>query len=122
MPVLSSQDMLTFRGLVETLAFHDTYALKRDTSTPDSAGGWTTVEATVESGGCDVRAGLSQPDEREVAGRVQAAAPYVITLPYATSATGSDRLLVAGRTFEIIDVLKDGFLGVDARAVCEEVS
>lgn len=122
MPVLSAADMTTFRGLVETLAFHDSYALKRDTSTSDSAGGTTTVEATVESGGCDVTAGLSRPDEREVAGRVQASAPYVITLPYATSATASDRLLVGGRTFEVIDVLKDGFLGTDARAVCQEVS
>jgi head-tail adaptor len=121
MPVLSAADMATFRALTQDLAFHDTYALQRDTNTPDDAGGWTTVEATVESGPCDVAMGLSRPDERAVADRARAIAPYVITLPYATSATASDRILVAGRTFEIVDVLKDGFLGVDARAVCEEV-
>lgn len=120
MPVLTASDMATFRGLVQDLSFHDSYALVRDTATSDDAGGTTVVEATVESGGCDLTAGLTRPDERDVAARTQAATPYVITLPYATAAVASDRLVVAGRTFEILGVLKDGFLGTDARAVCEE--
>lgn len=120
MPVLSSTDMTTFRGLVEGLSFHDAYALVRDTATSDSEGGTTVIEATVEAGGCDLRAGLTRPDERAVADQTQATTPYVITLPYATSAVATDRLMVAGRTFEILGVLKDGFLGTDARAVCEE--
>lgn len=120
MPVLTSGDMATFRGLVETLAFHDTYTLQRDTNTPDDAGGWTAAEDVAESGPCDVTTGVARPDERAVAARVQATAVYVISLPYDTIATASDRILVAGRTFEIIDVLRDGFLGTDARAICEE--
>lgn len=120
MPVLSSADMATFRALTEDLAYHDTYVLKHDVNTPDDAGGWTTVEQDDEGGPCDVTTGVARPDERAVAARVQATAVYVISLPYATNATASDRLLIAGRTFEIIDVLRDGFLGTDARAICEE--
>lgn len=122
MPVLSSQDMLTFRALVEGLSFHDTYTLQRDTATSGGEGGSDTSEATQESGGCDLTAGLTRPDEREVAARVQATTPYVVTLPYASSARASDRLVIGGRTFEILGVLKDGFLGTDVRAVCEERS
>lgn len=122
MPVLSSQDMAAFRALEQELAFHDAYALKRDTATGDNEGGSTAVEATVETGACDLAAGGQRPDERAVADRVQATAPYVVTLPYATVATASDRLVIGGRTLEIIDVLRDGFLGTSVRAVCEERS
>lgn len=119
--VLTADEVLEFRGLVESLAFHDTYALKQDTRTPDNEGGWTTVEATVESGACELTAGLSKPDERALAGdRITSTTPYVVSLPYATVADASDRLVIGGRTFEIIGVLKDGFLGMEARAVCEE--
>jgi hypothetical protein len=122
MPVLSSADMAEFRALDEELGMPDTYALIEDIATDDGEGGETTTESVIEAGPCDLTAGMRRPDEMAVASRVQATALYTITLPYATLAAPKHRLAIGGRTFEIIDVLRDGYFGVDARAVCQEIT
>lgn len=120
MGVISAATIAKLRTVTETVGFHDTYVLKHDVNTPDDAGGWTTVVQDAEGGACDVVTGIARPDERAMGGRIQATAVYTISLPYITHATASDRIVVGTRTFEIIDVLKDGFLGTEARAICEE--
>jgi hypothetical protein len=121
MPVLSAAEMLGFRALTEELAFADSYELIGTTSTADDAGGSSSVEGVIEAGPCSVTAGLAQPDERAAGDRLTSAAPYTIELPYATQATARHVLIADGRRFEIIDVLRDGYYGTNARAVCQEV-
>lgn len=121
MVVLSAAEMAGFRALTVELAFADTYELIGVTgTTPDDGGGYTETTGVVESGTCSVVAGLSQPDERVMGDRLTNSAPYTIELPYTTQANGSHTIQSGGRTFAIIDVLRDGYYGTSARAVCEE--
>jgi len=122
MAVLSPSDMAAFRALTEELEFADSYQLLGVTATtPDDAGGYEATTGVVEAGPCAVTAGMSQPDEAVVGSRIATTAPYTIELPYATQATGRHMILADGRTFQIIDVLRDGYFGTNARAICEEV-
>lgn len=99
----------------------DSYQIVRGVNTPDDAGGWTTVEGVVESGTCILTAGATRPDERVVADRAQSAAPYVLrNLPHSTILTASDTVVVGGRTFQVLGVLKAEAVNVAVTAVCEE--
>ena len=122
MAVLNVAEMADLRATTEELAFADPYDLIGAIATvPDDAGGYEETTGVIESGMCAVTAGLSQPDERAVGDRIATRAPYTIELPYATLADGSHTIASGGRTFQIIAVLRDGYYGTSARAVCQEV-
>lgn len=120
--VLSDAEILEFRGLVEELAMPDTFAIKRDTSTSDSAGGFTTSEATVASGDCRLRAQGLTRGEQAIADRLGWVVAYAVDLPVATSVTASDRLLINGsRTMEVGGVVDAGEWAMTKVAVCQEI-
>jgi hypothetical protein len=99
----------------------DTYAVVRTLSTSDSAGGGTDTPGVVESGGCVLTAGATRPDERAIADRAQSSSPYVLrNLPWNTILTARDTVVVSGRTFEVLGVLRTGAVNVAVTAVCEE--
>lgn len=123
MSAIDAATIAALRGVTATLSFPDTYELLATTTTPDTAGGSTETEGVIESGTCSLTAGGTSPDERAIATRQGAQAPYVIELRYDTAATGRHRIRVNGaRTFEIVGVLKDGMWGISAELVCEERS
>lgn len=99
----------------------DTYDVIRPARTPDDAGGWTETPGVVESGGCVLTAGATRPDERAIAERSQSASPYVIrNIRHDTILKASDTVKIAGRTFEILGVLRAEGANVAVTAVAEE--
>jgi hypothetical protein len=99
----------------------DSYTVVRATSTSDSAGGASTTTSVVEAGTCVLTAGATRPDERAVADRAQSSAPYVIrNLPYNTVLRATDTVVIGGRTFEILGVLRAEAVNVAVTAVAEE--
>lgn len=58
--------------------------------------------------------------EREAASRLGWTAAYAVDLPYDTIAQPHHRLRIAGRTFEIGAVVRDGEWGLLATAICAE--
>jgi len=121
--IFSPAEMAGFRALPAALgALADSYAIRRDTVTADSEGGQTTTMATVEAGSCLLTTGAVRPEERRLAERAGATAPFVVKLPYDTGLRPSDVLVVNDRTLEILGVLRGGALGVVVTAICEERS
>lgn len=119
--VLSDAEVLEFRGLVESLAMPDSYAIVRDTATVDSGGGSTTTEHTVGVGDCRVRA-LSGGAERAVADRLGWSMAYAVDLPYDAMLTPADRLLVNGtRVMEVGGIVDIGQWSMVRTAVAQEV-
>ncbi len=122
MGIMSSAEIAAFRALEARLLYHDTYAVVRATAVSDGAGGTTTTEATVESGGCDLTAIPRLPREAAEGGRLVSDTNYYVTLSAASIVTASDRLVINGaRTFEVVGIDRDGFLAIDTRAVCREI-
>lgn len=122
MSALAAADIAGFRALAEELALPDAYTLLRATASSDGMGGQSVTTATVEGGMGLLMPGATRPEERAIADRLGYQAPYIAILPFATLATPSDRLTIAGRTLEIGGVFKGGEWGVLARLVCEERS
>lgn len=119
--VLSDSEILEFRSLVENLAMPDTFAIVRDMSVSDSAGGYTTTETTVAAGDCRLRAQNLQPSERAVADRLGWSVSMAVDLPYDVTVTPSDRLVVNGRTLEIGGVVDAGTWAMTRVAIVREV-
>lgn len=118
---LTAADVAEFRPLLG-LGWLDDYEVRRETATPDGAGGTTTTVATAETSRGALRRGGLRGDEQEVAARLGWTSHYALDLPYDTTLTRADRVLVnATRTFEVGDVLRDGRLGLYATAVLREV-
>lgn len=116
------------RSKVPGIAFPDSYELLVVTpGTPASdTRGNRTAAATptvVETGRCLLKAGGLQPQERAIADKVRAIAPYAMLLPYATVAAATHQVRVnTTRTFEVAGVLKTAGFGALATAVCQEIT
>lgn len=120
--VLTDSEILEFRGLVEELGMPDSFAVLRDTATYDTGGGSTTTATTVGVGDCRVRA-LTTGAERAIAERLDWSMAYAVDLPYTTSLTPSDRLLInSERTLEIGVIVDIGEWSMVRTAICQEMS
>lgn len=99
----------------------DTYDIRRAVATSDGAGGSTEVVSTVESGGCLLTAGARQPTEQAIVDQAGSTVPYIVrNIRHDTVLTAKDELLIAGRTFLVLGVLKNEAARVGVTAVCEE--
>lgn len=98
----------------------ETVYVQRLTRVSDGAGGWSEVWNTVAT--TKGRIGLAnwQPNEAEIAGRVQNRQKYVVTLPADTELTEQDRLQINGRQFEIIGIARRSEMTA-LRVTCVEV-
>lgn len=127
MTLLSPVDIASLRAVAE-LPFQDAYTLMRKPATAvvDSRGNRRNATGAdfeaVETGLCRLRMQGLQPSERIVADRLGWSAPYAIDLPVTADAVPDDQLVVAGRTFHIGGVVREGELAMLATAVCEERS
>ena len=99
----------------------DAYTVVRTVNADDGEGGGTPTEGVVEAGSCNLTAGATRPEERAVADQAQSTAPYVLrNLPWNTILAASDTVQVAGRTFEVLGVLRTEAANVAVTAVVEE--
>lgn len=111
------------RPLHDDLALPDTCDIQTQVTVKDSRGNvvgeeWQT-QATVR---CALE--VSGISGREyVAGSVEATdLPYIVTFPYDTDVSGANRLMIAGRTFEVEDVRQGEGFEVATTAACREVT
>lgn len=93
-------DMAPFRQLLADLGMPDTFELQRDSTTPDNAGGFTTITRTIAAGRCYIRS-AGGGIEQETAARLGITAPKVVTLPVEVDVAGGDRLVVKGESYEV---------------------
>lgn len=99
----------------------DAYEVLAVAATGDEAGGWTEAESVVEAGTCILVAGNLRPEERVIAERQGAVAPYALrALPWDTTLTERRIVRVAGRRFEVLGVLRAEAANAAATAICEE--
>lgn len=99
----------------------DTYEVRRTRVVDDGEGGETPTTTTVESGGCVLTAGAIRPDERAIADAAGSTVPYTVrNLPHNTILTAEDELLINGRTFQVLGVLRAEATNVAVTAVCQE--
>jgi hypothetical protein len=97
---VSAADIAEYRQLYVDLGMPDTFALERDTTTPDDAGGSTVTSSTVATGVCRLRS-VGGGVEQETAARLGITEPKVVTLPVDVAVQGGDRLVVNGATYEV---------------------
>lgn len=120
MSAVSPAEIADLRALARDLGMPDSYQIERTTLTGDNAGGSTEATAIVETGPCRLDASALRPDERIVGARAGGDINYIATLPYDTTLTNGDVLLVNGRRFEVEGVAKPGKLGIVTTAVLRE--
>jgi len=104
----------------QAAALPDTCTISRRTLVSDGAGGYTETWTTAASG-VACRLAVAQAAERILADRVVHEGGFVVTLPYGTSVTSKDRIVVGARTFEVAGVAS-GSWETAVRATCSEVT
>lgn len=104
-------------------AFHaDTYAIVRAVQTRDDEGGYTTVDATVETGRCSLAVSQRMGGERISGGTVIPGSLYTAELPIESIVTETDRLGFSGRIFSVSDAKRGGSLDLFTVVELEERS
>jgi hypothetical protein len=89
--------------------------------TPDGAGGYTETPNVVGTHGCVLTAGATRPSEAAEAERLGATVPYFVrNLPFDATILATDELVIGGRTFRVLGVLRAEAVNVAQTAVCEE--
>ena len=117
--MLSAADMTAMKATLDA-SLPDTVTVYRVTRTSDGAGGfsdaWTAAGSAVA---CRISpAGTGR--ELAIAHRLEAAAPWVLTLPAVTDVTTKDQLRTSSRTFEVVAVLAARSWEISRRVICEE--
>lgn len=108
------------RPTFERLMFVDPYRVERPTEVEDGRGGRTTTWVAVESGKGLLQRGGLRGETNAVAERLGWSSHYDIDLPTATTATAKDRIVIAGRTFVVGELVKADAIELKATAVAQE--
>lgn len=103
-------------------AFHaDHYDIERVVRVPDGSGGWTNEPGIAESGRCSLDVTQGRGSEAVAgSGVVTSIATYTAELPYESTLAASDALIINGRPFHVIDVKRDGEMGLFTIATLED--
>lgn len=119
--MLATTDLTAMKATLDA-SLPDTATVYRLTRTSDGAGGYTEAwTATGSAVACRISpAGTGA--EREVAARLAAVAPWVLTLPAATDVTAKDKMVAGGRTFQVLAVLAARSWEISRRVICQEVT
>lgn len=103
-----SEDEIAAMRATATASLPETIEVQRPTRVPDGAGGETLTYGNVAT--CPARlAPAGGEDEREFAGRVAGRSLWRITLPAEADVRLDDRVVVVGRTFEVLGVRARSF-------------
>jgi head-tail adaptor len=120
--VLSAAELAAMRSTAGD-ALPGTAVLHRSTQSTDALGGRTDLWAAYGTVTCRVSPSTSMSDGEEIyGGEWHNAMPYIITLPYGTDVTSSDRVVANGQTFEVLAEDTDRDWGLSTRLTCRLVS
>lgn len=111
------------RGKLMEATFPDTYVIRRVTQVDDGYGGYTDVVTDVEPGGrCMLQiAGMSGgPNENGTI--VLTRSPMTAKLPYTSTITDDDTIVINNRAMNVLDVRRGGEWGLFTEVDVEEVS
>ena len=119
--MLTTREVLRLRANIKT-ALPDTAAIVRDTLASDGQGGYTvTTAGTIATVSCRVASMGSSSWERQFADRIGTSANYILTMPHGTDVTAKDRIVVSGRTFEVVGLAPRVAWSLAVRVVATEV-
>lgn len=99
--------------------FTDTCTIQSDTEASDNAGGMAVTSASGASSPCLLRP-LSGGAEQVVAERLGWSEAYAIDLPVAVAVSTDQRLVIAGRTFEIGSIAHGGAMSLIQTVIAQE--
>lgn len=119
--MLSAADMTAMKATLDA-SLPDTATVYRVTRTSDGAGGSTDAWAAVGSAVACRISPVTRGAELTIANRLEAVAPWVLTLPAATDVITKDQLRTSLRTFEVIAVLAARSWEISRRVICEETA
>lgn len=101
--------------------FHaDRYELVEYQAVDDGYGGSTTGPVTVESGRCSLDMANTQGGETVQSDIGLAESSYTVEMPLTSVVTVHHTLKINGRTFDVVDVKRDGKFGMFTMVACEE--
>ena len=115
---MNPQDLTSMRAEAAKY-LPDTCNVKRPTRSSDGAGG-TTVVLSAVAANVPCRAASSGGGEATATDKVTATDTWVVTVPYDTDLSTSDRIEWAGRVLEVVAVQGSTFATV-RRAICTGV-
>jgi head-tail adaptor len=117
--MLTDSDLAAMRA-TQARALPETATIRRATTSRTATGG--TSESWDDAGSASCRlSSRGVPREYLEAGAVSGAHYWMVTMPYDTAVTREDRLIVGGRTLEIVGFASGGEWATALRAVCVEV-
>jgi len=102
-------------------ALPDTCTILRATSEPDGLGGHVRVWEEIGRLPCRISS-RALPQEYLLEARATGKNFVMVTLPQGSDVTRTDRLLVSGRTYEVVGFDSIGEWETALRAVCEEIT
>jgi Phage head-tail joining protein len=105
-PLLSAVELDSCRAL-QRMTMVETASIDRAITVSDGMGGWTETWSTVAIVPCRVGTptGGAIGAERVVADRLSGETTMAVTFPAGTDVRRTDRLLIYGKTFEVLSVL-----------------
>lgn len=119
--MLSAAELAAMRD-IEELVMPSTGVIERYGLTSDGIGGFTEAWAAVGTVSCDLWP-VNQREERErfrSGGQIISKSDWFVTVPFDTNITAADRIVVDGRSFEIVFVPSDRSWSTALR--CEAVA
>ena len=117
--MLSATEIDAMRSTLDD-SLPDTAQVQRRTLTSDGAGGFTESWSTVATVACRVASSGQSPQERVIAERLATASVRTVTLPALTDVRPTDRVVVGGRTFEVVDTPAPSY-ELARRVICTDV-
>lgn len=105
---------------VQELAMPESAQIQQKTATNTATGISEVWEAHGEPVSCRIGALGGTPQEKVIADRLGDHVGYVLTLPAGTVITIANRLIISGRTFEVVGFIEKSYQ-TTLRAVCIEV-
>ncbi len=119
--MLTDAEITSMRASVAQ-ALPDDVTIQAVTRTVDAAGGWSEVWSTSGSAKGRLASEARFSREGDVSARLSAISSFRVTLPALTAVTPANRLVVSGKTLEIVEVLDAGAWELATICHCAEVA
>lgn len=119
---LVSAPTLALLRQVAAAALPDTAQVERYTTTSDGMGGANAAWTVVATYPCRVSRIPQIPREGAVADQLAGRVPFYVFLPFDADATGQDRILALGETYEVLGVHAPTSYQVHVRLTCARLS
>lgn len=118
---LSAGELTLMRDTISDVSFAGTAVIHTATKTRDTQGAETWTYAASGTVDCHFSPEQLRGDEQVVGGRLAEVTPYILTVPHTTTIDEDDRVVVAGVTYEVAEVLGNRTWQLALRVRCFEV-